>query len=112
MTHSVIILAAMAVVAVGQEEVEVVDNDKESKCLEDFCLDKGYRSWSYPKQDDRWIFHTLSISKVSFVNFSSVFVVEFDFEVVDVRKVSTMINNCQQLSSIINNNHNCHHNSQ
>ena len=56
MTHSVIILAAMAVVAVGQEEVEVVNNDKESKCLEDFCLDKGYMSWSYPKQDDRWIF--------------------------------------------------------
>ena len=92
MTQSVIIFAAMAVVAVGQEEVEVVDNDKESKCLEDFCLDKGYRSWSYPKQDDRWIFHTLSIS---FVNFSSVFVVEFDFEVVDVRKVATIVNNNQ-----------------
>ena len=65
MTQTVIIFAAMAVVAVGQEEVEVVNEDKE--CLEDFCLDKGYRSWSYPKQDDRWIFDTLSISKVSFV---------------------------------------------
>ena len=36
--------------------------------------------------------------------FSSVFVVEFDFEVVDVRKVATIIN-CQQSSIIANN---CH----
>ena len=51
MSQSFIVLAAMALVA-GQEEVEVVNKEKE--CLEDFCLEAGYRSWRFAKQENRW----------------------------------------------------------
>ena len=50
MSQSLIVLAAMALVA-GQEEVEVVNKEKE--CLEDFCLEPGYRSWRFAKQENR-----------------------------------------------------------
>ena len=50
MSQSFIVLAAMALVA-GQEEVEVVNKEKE--CLEDFCLEAGYRSWRFAKQENR-----------------------------------------------------------
>ena len=37
-----------------QDKIEVLNNEKESECIEDFCLESGYRSWQYSKQNNRW----------------------------------------------------------
>ena len=36
-----------------QDEIEVLNNEEESECIEDFCLESGYRSWQYSKQNNR-----------------------------------------------------------
>ena len=36
-----------------KDKIYMVNNEEESECIEDFCLESGYRSWQYSKQNNR-----------------------------------------------------------
>ena len=53
MSQTFTVLAAMALVAGQEDGVEVGGGNNDKECLEDFCLENGYKSWRFAKQENR-----------------------------------------------------------